>query len=401
MKLHEFQAKAQLAGFGLAVPIGQVAMTSAEAQTVARSLVARAHDRRGLAVKAQIQAGGRGLAGGIHMADTPEAAEKAAEKLIGTRLITGQTGPNGRLVRQVLIEEAVTSARKLYLSLSIDTIAGEAVILAGPEGSENIEEKHQRGETRLERLAFGLDQPVSGSDAHDLAGRIGLNADHSPNFVEVLQKLRRAFVTLDATLIEINPLALTPQGEFVVLDAKIVLDDNALFRHPDLAALAEEDHDETEIVAQQRNLNYVAMGGDIGLVVNGAGLGLATLDMVHAAHGAPANFMDIRTTATSLDVAFGFTLLLNNPAVRSILVNVHGGGMQPCDVVADGLGVALRRTGRNCPIVVRLAGNNADYARFRFENYGCKVIDCPDMWSATTRAVAAARGSVAGVAEPA
>ncbi|PWJ83793.1 succinyl-CoA synthetase beta subunit [Pseudaminobacter salicylatoxidans] len=385
MKLQEFQAKAQLAGYGIAVPKGQVALTSEDALATARGL-GSSH----LAVKAQIQAGGRGLAGGVRLVAGAEEAAQAAGALLGSRLATAQTGPQGRQVRQVLVEEAIQSSRNLYLSLSIDAVTGEVVVLAGAEGSDNIEDRLLRGEARLESLPLGAGRELDRKQALELAMRIGLGAELAHRFADLLERLRRAFTELDATLIEINPLAVTARDEFVALDAKIILDDNALFRHPDLAALADEDGDEIEIVAQRRNLNYVRMDGNVGLVVNGAGLGLATLDMVRAANGRPANFMDIRTTATSLDVAFGFTLLLNNPAVRSILVNVHGGGMQPCDIIADGLGVAMRRTGRSCPTVVRLDGNNAEYARFRFDNFGCKVIDCPDMWTAATRAVAAA-----------
>lgn len=385
MKLQEFQAKAQLAGYGIAVPKGQVALTSEDALATARSL-GSSH----LAVKAQIQAGGRGLAGGVRLVAGAEEAAQAAGALLGSRLATAQTGPQGRQVRQVLVEEAIQSSRNLYLSLSIDAVTGEVVVLAGAEGSDNIEDRLLRGEARLESLPLGAGRELDRKQALELAMRIGLGAELAHRFADLLERLRRAFTELDATLIEINPLTVTARDEFVALDAKIILDDNALFRHPDLAALADEDGDEIEIVAQRRNLNYVRMDGNVGLVVNGAGLGLATLDMVRAANGRPANFMDIRTTATSLDVAFGFTLLLNNPAVRSILVNVHGGGMQPCDIIADGLGVAMRRTGRSCPTVVRLDGNNAEYARFRFDNFGCKVIDCPDMWTAATRAVAAA-----------
>ncbi|WP_019170976.1 ADP-forming succinate--CoA ligase subunit beta [Pseudaminobacter salicylatoxidans] len=385
MKLQEFQAKAQLAGYGIAVPKGQVALTSEDALATARGL-GSSH----LAVKAQIQAGGRGLAGGVRLVAGAEEAAQAAGALLGSRLVTAQTGPQGRQVRQVLVEEAIQSSRNLYLSLSIDAVTGEVVVLAGAEGSDNIEDRLLRGEARLESLPLGAGRELDRKQALELAMRIGLGAELAHRFADLLERLRRAFTELDATLIEINPLAVTARDEFVALDAKVILDDNALFRHPDLAALADEDGDEIEIVAQRRNLNYVRMNGNVGLVVNGAGLGLATLDMVRAANGRPANFMDIRTTATSLDVAFGFTLLLNNPAVRSILVNVHGGGMQPCDIIADGLGVAMRRTGRSCPTVVRLDGNNAEYARFRFDNFGCKVIDCPDMWTAATRAVAAA-----------
>jgi succinyl-CoA synthetase beta subunit len=292
-----------------------------------------------------------------------------------------------------LIETAVRPVRSLYLSLLVDAARAEIAILAGAEGSEDIEQRLQSGETRVERLSLRTGDALEKAAVTGLAQRLGLGSGLHSSFASLLDQLRLAFVELDATLIELNPLVVTEEGNFVAVDVKMIIDDNALFRHPELVALRDEhDGDEIELVAQNRRLNYLRMDGNIGLAVNGAGLGLATLDMVRAANGRAANFMDIRTTATSLDVAHGFTLLLNNPAVRSILVNVHGGGMQPCDTIADGLGIAMRRTGRTCPVVVRLAGNNAEYARFRFANFGCRVIDCPDMWTAVSRAVSAAQG---------
>jgi len=389
MKLHEFQSKALLSGRGVGVPEGRVALTASEARDAALALGA---DK--IAVKAQVLAGGRGLAGGVQLVSSPEQVKEAAAAMLGRTLITEQTGPAGYRVNRVLVETAVRPVRSLYLSLSIDAARAEITVLAGPEGSEEIEKRLQSGETRLERVSLGTGDALEAEVAINLARRLGLGSDLQSYFALLLDQLRAAFVELDATLIEINPLAVTEAGSFVAVDAKMIIDDNALFRHPELVALRDEhDGDEIELVAQNRQLNYLRMDGNIGLAVNGAGLGLATLDMVHAASGRPANFMDIRTTATSLDVAHGFTLLLNNPAVRSILVNVHGGGMQPCDTIADGLGIAMRRTGRTCPVIVRLAGNNAEYARFRFANFGCKVIDCPDMWTAATRAASAAQSN--------
>lgn len=389
MRLHEFQAKTLLAGHGIEVPEGRVALTPEDASAIARHL-----GGEGFAVKAQIRSGERGKAGAVRIVLTPDEVAATARLLLGQTFVTSQTGPGGAQAHSVLVERAVTASRSLYLSLFIDAAKAETVLLAGAEGSEDIEQRVHAGELRLERLHLASDQAIGDDDALALGRRIGLSGDLLPEFVGLLQRLTSAFFALDATLIEINPLLLTSDGNFIAADAKIVIDDNALFRQPELAALREEQEDnEGERVAQNRQLNYIQMDGDIGLVANGAGLGLATLDMVRAANGRPANFMDIRTTATSLDVAYGFSLLLNNPAVRSILVNVHGGGMQPCDTVADGLGIAMRRTGRTLPTVVRLAGNNAEYARFRFANFGCRVIDCPDMWSAATRAVEEAAGA--------
>lgn len=383
MRLHEFQAKTLLAGHGIGVPQGRVALTSKDASTIAHDL-----GGEGFAVKAQIRSGERGKAGAVSIVRTPDEVASASRLLLGRTFVTSQTGPDGATANSVLVERAVAAQRSLYLSLFIDPARAETVLLAGAEGSQDIEQRVRSGELQLERLNIPSDHGIGHEEASALGQRIGLSGSLLPEFVTLLQRLASAFLALDATLLEINPLLLTDDGNFVAVDAKIVIDDNALFRQPELAALREEQEDnEGERVAQNRQLNYIQMDGNIGLVANGAGLGLATLDMVRAANGRPANFMDIRTTATSLDVAYGFSLLLNNPAVRSILVNVHGGGMQPCDTIADGLGIAMRRTGRTVPTVVRLAGNNAEYARFRFANFGCRVINRPDMWSAATRAV--------------
>ena len=387
MKLHEFQAKALLAQYGIGVPRGHVAMTAENARSAAAEL-----GTGRFAVKAQITAGGRGRSNGVALVSGPDEAAAAAGRLIGRVLVTEQTGPAGYAVQRVLVEEAVQWVKSIYLAILVDTTAAGLVILAAAEASPNIEDRLRSAKTGLERLPIASGSDPDSADVLALAKRLGLESCLYPAFARLLSQLRTAFVELDATLIEFNPLAITAADEFVAVDAKITIDDNALFRHPDLRALRDEGEDVgIELVAQNHQLNYVRMDGDIGVAVNGAGLGLATLDMLRAANGRPANFMDIRTTATSLDVAHGFALLLDNPGVRSILVNVHGGGMQPCDTIADGLGVAMRRTGRSLPTIVRLAGNNAEYARFRFKNFGCKVVDCPDMWSAVTRAVAAAQ----------
>ncbi len=387
MNLHEFQSKMLLSSRGVTVPEGQVASTKEGARDIAGNLTAT-----GFAVKAQIQAGARGRAGGVRIVSSPEEVMTAAGDLLGRRLATEQTAPTRHLVSRVLVEAAVRPQQSLYLSLFVAPSTAEIVALAAAEGGDDIERRVLSGQARFEQLPLGTERSFDRSAAAGLGARLGLANGLIPSFVALLERLRQAFLELDATLIEINPLAVTAPGDFVAVDAKITIDDNALFRQPELLALREpSESDAIEIAVQNRNLNYVALDGDIGLVANGAGLGLATLDMVCVANGRPANFMDIRTTATSLDVAHGFALLLDNPAVRSVLVNVHGGGMQPCDTIADGLGIAMRRNKRTLPIVVRLAGNNAEYARFRFANFGCKVIDCPDMWTAVTRAVSAAQ----------
>jgi succinyl-CoA synthetase beta subunit len=386
MKIHEFQAKHLLTPYGLSAPAGGVAITPRDAGEIARQL-----DGRGVVVKAQIHAGGRKAAGGIQHVDSPEAAEAAAGRLLGRKLVTTQTGKDGQKVKRILVEAAVAATRELHLALLIDSSSGELMLLGSAKGGEDIEAQVARGELRVNQLRLGTGRDPRAKEVAEFVRGLELDgALHAQGFA-LIDGLRRAFVELDASLIEINPLAVTEAGTLMALDVKMVFDDNALFRHPDLAALHDEDEtDALDLQAQRHQLNYVQLDGNIGLVANGAGLGLATLDMVVAAKGRPANFMDIRTTAKSLDIAQGFRLLLDNPATRAILINVHGGGMQPCDTIAEGLGIAMRRTGRSLPLVVRLAGNNADFARSRFKNFGCAVIDCPDMWTAAAKAVSLA-----------
>jgi succinyl-CoA synthetase beta subunit len=386
MRIHEFQAKQLLTGRGLHVPGGSVAITAREAGEIARRLGGP------VMVKAQIHAGGRQRAGGIREVDDPAAAEVIAGELLGTSLVTAQTGPAGQKIRRVLVETAVAAARELHLALLIDASSGELMLIGSSKGGVDVEEQAASGDIRLNWLSLGSGSEARAKEVAGFVAALGLDGALHEQGCALVDGLRRAFLELDAGLIEINPLAVTEAGSLVALDVKMVLDDNALFRHPELAALRDEDDSSTaELQAQRHQLNYVQLDGDIGMVANGAGLGLATLDMLVAAKGRPANFMDIRTTAKSLDIAHGFGLLLDNPATRAILVNVHGGGMQPCDTIAEGLGIALRRSGRSLPLVVRLAGNNADFARSRLQNFGCTVIDCPDMWTAASRAVALAQ----------
>lgn len=386
MRIHEFQAKHLLARYGLTAPDGSVAITAREAGEIARRL------GRPVVVKAQIHAGGRQRAGGIRQVDDPAAAEAAADALLGTSLVTAQTGPAGQMIRRILVETGIAAARELHIALLIDASSGELMLIGSAKGGVDVEEQAARGDIRLNWLSLGDGSEARGKEVATFVAALGLDGALREQGCALVDGLRRAFLELDASLIEINPLAVTEAGSLIALDVKMVLDDNALFRHPELAALRDEDDTSAaELQAQRHQLNYVQLDGDIGMVANGAGLGLATLDMLVAAKGRPANFMDIRTTAKSLDIAHGFGLLLDNPATRAILVNVHGGGMQPCDTVAEGLGIALRRSGRSLPLVVRLAGNNADFARSRLQNFGCAVIDCPDMWTAAAQAVALAQ----------
>lgn len=376
MKLHEFQSKEILAEFGLASPEWGVAITPEQAQDIASGL-----DASRFVVKAQVRGPRRGRLTNARLVNSPWDAGLAARNLLGQAIDIDPAASRAQTIKRVLVEVAVRSERSVTLHVFVDPSAGGIVLSA--------KDAIVSGEAGVRRLLLGTGETVPAADIADLAARLGIPDTAVPAFTDLIGSLTRAFIALDGTRIEIDPLAILPGGKLLALGASLTIDDNALFRQPALAALRAED--EVEIKAQHHQLNYMRLDGDIGLAANGAGLGLATLDMVRAAKGQPANFMDIRTTATSLDIAHGFGLILDNPKVRALLVNVHGGGMQPCDTVADGLAIAMRRTGRALPTVVRLAGNNAAFARTRFENFGCPIIDCPDMWTAAREAVAATR----------
>ena len=392
MKIHEFQAKHLLGRFDIPVPLGQVATTPAEAEGIARRLGCARY-----AVKSQVLAGDRGATGGIAFATTPAEVARTAAQLLGRRLVTSQTGPSGALVHQVYVEEAIDTAQQLYAAVTLE--AGRVVLLASASGGEDIETRAASDPAAVRRVPVKLAGGKPEADFEKLASAITGAPTLATSLAALLRNLALALVALDATLIEINPLAITPQGRLIALDAKMIIDDNALFRRPELAALRHaneaQDTDPAELEAQRYQLNYVGLDGNIGVAVNGAGLALATLDMIVDAGGRPANFMDIRTTASSLDIAHGFTLLLKNPRTKAILVNVHGGGMQRCDTIAEGLGVALRRGARSLPIVIHMAGNNADFARTVLANNGVNYIGVDDMAEAARRVVGLVRQEAA------
>ncbi len=392
MDLHEFQAKELLERFGIETPGGRVVESAADAERAAEGLGGPR-----FVVKAQIRAGDRARHGGVRFADTPRAAAAEAGALLGRRIVTPQTPEGGALVKWVYVEEAMEAARQLYAAVLLDRVSGRPLALASAHGGENIEDRaeHDPDIVRSIPLTLRGDHTVDG-DFAGLAARIDLDGAALAAAAQLFRQLAAAFVGLDATLIEVNPLALTAGGRLIALDAKLSIDDNALFRHADLRALRDymerDESDPVELEAQHHQINYIRMSGDIGVLVNGAGLALATLDLVCDAGGKPANFMDIRTTATSLDIARGFRLILDNPAVRSILVNVHGGGMQPCDTIAEGIGIAMRhRPTRDIPIVISMAGNHAEFARTVLHNTGVPYIACGTPWEGARKAVACAR----------
>ncbi|MGH6925914.1 MAG: ADP-forming succinate--CoA ligase subunit beta [Propylenella sp.] len=359
MNLHEFQAKEILARRGVPVPPGQVAWTAEEAGQVAKELGGAR-----FAVKAQILAGGRGEAGGVKIAYSPDEVRDAAGAMLGSKLVTAQTRAAGRSVRRVYVEQGISVAREIYVGVTVDRDQGEIVLLGTGQGGGKVEEQVRVDPASLQRLAFDGTATPSAEALREFAGALGLQGAHADEAAKMSEALARAFVELDASLIEVNPLAVSKEGRLLALDVKMTVDDNALFRQPELLILRDDGEvDEQELEAQRHDLNFVRMDGNIGVVVNGAGLALATHDILCDCGGAPANFMDIRTSAMSLQIAKGIGLLLADPRVAVIFVNVHGGGMTSCDTIVEAMNIALRWSGRKVPIVVRLAGQNADYSR--------------------------------------
>lgn len=391
MNLHEFQAKDILAGYGLPVPAGAVAESADDAVAAARKIAAAR-----FAVKAQVHAGGRGRAGGVRMVDSFDAVRAAAAELLGTRLVTEQTGAEGRAVGKVYVEAAVEAEHVLYVAVLVNRDQGAVALIGAKAGGEDIEERAARNPGIIEEMLLAPDGSGRVADFNNFARQLGLKGNAAKEAGVLFKSLAKAFVELDASLIEINPLAITANDDLLALDVKMIIDDNALFRHPDLNGLRDVDElDPVELKAQQAEINYVQMDGDIGVVVNGAGLALATLDLLRDAGGAPANFMDIRTTATSLNIARGFDMLLENENVKAVLVNVHGGGLQRCDTVAEGIGISMKRSGRTLPIVLRFAGNNADYGCTLLGNYGVAYSQANDMADAVDRVTALVRKEAA------
>ncbi len=352
MKIHEYQAKALFAAHGVPIPEGRVCKTPAEAQAAAEELGGA------VVVKAQIHAGGRGKGGGVRVVKDPAAAAEAAEAILGMTLVTHQTGPEGRLVRSLLVEKASAIASEYYLSLVVDRASESIAVIASTEGGMDIEAV--AAETPEKILKAEID-PLLGYSAHigrHLARRLGFEGRQIGAFARILGGLYELFVASDAALLEINPLITTDDGALVALDGKVGLDDSALYRHPDLAELRdpnEEDPRETE--AAKQDLNYIKLDGEVGCMVNGAGLAMATMDIIKHVGSSPANFLDVGGTATAGRVEAAFRLLLGDEAVKVVLVNIFGGIVR-CDVVAEGIVEAAGKVSLNVPLIVRLQGTN-------------------------------------------
>ncbi len=388
MYIPEYHAKEILARYGVTVPAGGIARSVTEAEDRARALSSER-----FAVKAQILAGGRGAAGGVVMAPTPSAVGEAAARLLGARLVTAQTGADGETVERVYVEEAVDSAANLYLAFVIDPSAARPMLLGSTRGGVDFERDAQADPSIVNTLHLGHDGAADDAAMSGFLDGLEVPAPARDAVRTLIDATIRAALRNDALFVEINPLILTPDNRAVAVDAKMILDDSALFRHPEFESTAREAvRDDYERIARENDLNFVRLDGNIGVVVNGAGLGLATNDMIADAGGRPANFMDIRTTATSFQIARGVELLLSDPGVKVLLVNVHGGGMTVCDTVAEALNFAYSRSDRKVPVVFRAAGQSADWARSIMKDRRLPHETAPTMRAAAARAVAIASG---------
>jgi succinyl-CoA synthetase beta subunit len=355
MKIHEYQAKAILAQHGVPVPRGEVAFNAAEAGAIARRLGGSV-----VVVKAQIHAGGRGKGGGVKLAKSVEDAERLTSQMIGMTLVTHQTGPEGRVVSRVLIEEGLQMARELYLSIVLDRAAGKPVMMASADGGMDIEEVAARTPERIHKVHIEPGVGLVPFEARQLGFAIGLDGPQVNKAVKLMTALYNAFVATDASLVEINPLVVTASGDLLALDAKMNFDDNALYRHPeikDLRDLGEEDS--LEIEASKFSLNYIHLDGNIGCMVNGAGLAMATMDIIKLAGGEPANFLDVGGGANAEQIRNAFKILMSDKNVKAVLINIFGGILR-CDVLAQGVIAAVKELGVPVPIVIRMEGTNVE-----------------------------------------
>ena len=384
MNIHEYQAKQLLARFGVAVPRGGVAYTPQEAATKAQEL-----DGPVWVVKAQIHAGGRGKGGGVKVVKSVEEVRVAAEAMLGMDLVTHQTGPDGKKVKRVYVEEGCDIARELYLSVVIDRETSRITIMASTEGGMDIEEVAAKTPEKILTIAIDPATGMLPFHARRIAFALGLSGTQVRSAVKFLTGMFKAFTDLDASLVEINPLVVTGAGDVMALDAKMNFDDNALFRHPDVADLRDEDEeDAAELEAARHELNYIKLDGNIGCMVNGAGLAMATMDIIKLTGGAPANFLDVGGGATKERVTTAFKLILSDPNVEGILVNIFGGIMR-CDVIAEGVVAAAREVSLSVPLVVRLEGTNVDLGKKILGSSGLPIISADDLGDAADKVVQA------------
>ena len=387
MKIHEYQAKDLLRSYGVAVPRGVACFDVAQAVRAGSTLGGARW-----VVKAQIHAGGRGKGGGVRVARSALELGQYASDMFGMRLITRQTGPEGRIVKRVLIEEGIDIREELYLGLVVDRRSQCAVLMASSEGGVDIEEVAAKAPDKIQECYIDPFAGLSAEQAAEVARKIHIPDALTQQAVALLQGLYKAFDETDASLVEINPLAVTGDGRVLALDAKMTFDDNALFRHPDIQALRDlDEEDEVEIEASKFGLSYISLDGNIGCLVNGAGLAMATMDIIKLYGASPANFLDVGGGASTEKVTEAFKLMLKNPKVEAILINIFGGIMK-CDVIARGVVDAVREVKLSVPLVVRLEGTNVDLGKKILADSGLAIISAANMADAAQKVVVATKG---------
>jgi succinyl-CoA synthetase beta subunit len=385
MKIHEYQAKAILARYGVPVPRGEVAFSAHEVDEIARRLGSAV-----VVVKAQIHAGGRGRAGGIKVVKSADAAEAAAKDLLGRTLVTYQTGPDGQKVSRLLLEEGLAIDRELYLSLVIDRSTQKPVMMISAEGGVDIEEVAARTPEKIHKAYIEPGIGLAAFQAQQLAFAVGLTGDLVKKATKMMLSLYQAFVATDASLLEINPLITTKVGDLLALDAKMNFDDNALYRHPDIRDLRDlSEEDPLEVEASKFSLNYIRLDGNIGCMVNGAGLAMATMDIIKLSGGMPANFLDVGGGATAEQIRNAFKILMSDTNVKAVLINIFGGILR-CDVLAAGVIAAVRELGVPVPIVIRMKGTNVEDGNRLLAESGLNFTTADTMGEAATSVVALA-----------
>ena len=386
MKIHEYQGKEILRQYGVPTPRGVACFSADEAVAAAQSLGGVSW-----VVKAQIHAGGRGKGGGVKVARSLDEVRQFAGWMLGMRLVTHQTGPEGQVVRRLLVEEGISIDREFYLGMVVDRESQRVALLASSEGGMEIEEVARESPEKICTVRIDPETGLTGKDAEEAARSIGI--EDAKGAAGLFQNLYWAFVEKDAMLAEINPLVLTSNGSLLALDAKFNFDSNALFRHPEIIAYRDlDEEDPAEIEASKFDLSYISLDGDIACLVNGAGLAMATMDIIKLYGGNPANFLDVGGGASREKVTEAFKLMLKNPRLKAILVNIFGGIMR-CDVIAEGIVAAVREVHLEVPLVVRLEGTNVELGKKILADSGLPIIAGTDMADAAQKAVAAARGA--------
>ena len=385
MKIHEYQGKELLKRYGVRVPRGIPCFSVDDAVKAAQALGGKVW-----VVKAQIHAGGRGKGGGVKVAKSLDEVRAYATQILGMQLVTHQTGPSGQVVRRLLIEEGADIKKELYVGLVVDRVTQKVTVMASSEGGMDIEKVAEQTPELIHKVSADVAAGLTDAQADDLAAKIGIPAASVPQARAVFQALVRAFWETDASLAEINPLILTGSGDVIALDAKINFDSNALFRHPEMVALRDlDEEDPAEIEASKFDLAYIQLDGNIGCLVNGAGLAMATMDTIKLFGGEPANFLDVGGGATAEKVTEAFKIMLRNPGLKAILVNIFGGIMK-CDTIAEGVITASRAVGLKVPLVVRMKGTNEELGRKLLADSGLPIISADSMAQAAEKVVAAA-----------